>query len=196
MARDEIILGGFGGQGIILAGYIMGKGASLFDKKHATHIQDYGPEARGGACRTEVVISDSKISYPYIDNPSVLAVMSQEAYTKYSPGMRQDTVLLIDEDLVKPKKSKHAGFFAVPATRIAQELGRVAVANVVMLGFITAVTNVVSVDAMKKAVLESVPKGTEELNTKAFDRGYSYGLEKLKTAKERGNESWSTGNRW
>ncbi|MBA7672262.1 hypothetical protein ES703_80437 [subsurface metagenome] len=181
MKRDEIILGGFGGQGIILAGYIMGKGASLFDKKNATHIQDYGPEARGGACRTEVVISDSKISYPYIENPSVLAVMSQGAYAKYSPSMLQDTLLLIDEDLVKPKKTKHTRLFTVPATRIARELGRVAVANIVMLGFITAVTKVISVEAMKRAVLESVPKGTEELNTKAFERGYSCGLEKLKS---------------
>ncbi len=186
MNRDEIILGGLGGQGIILAGYIMGKAASLFDKKNATHTQDYGPEARGGACRTQVVISDSNISYPYIDNPSVLAVMSQGAYTKYAPSMRPDTVLLIDEDLVKPKKSKHIRPFAIPATRIARELGRVAVANIVMLGFITAITKVVSVEAMKKAVLESVPKGTEELNMKAFDRGFSYGLEKLKSGKGEG----------
>ena len=70
MNRDEIILGGLGGQGIILAGYILGKAASLFDKRNSTHIQDYGPEARGGACQTQVVISDSQISYPYIDNPS------------------------------------------------------------------------------------------------------------------------------
>jgi len=186
MNRDEIILSGLGGQGIILAGYILGKAASLFDKKNATHIQDYGPEARGGACRTQVVISDSEISYPYIDNPSILAVMSQGAYDKYSPSMHQNTVLLADEDLVKLKKSKHASLFAVPATRIAQELGRVAVANIVMLGFITAITKVVSVEAMKKAVFESVPKGTEELNMKAFDRGYSYGLEKIKTAKGKG----------
>ncbi len=184
MKRDEIILGGFGGQGIILAGFILGKAASLFDKKNATHTQDYGPEARGGACRTQVVISDSKISYPYVDNPSVLAVMSQQAYTTYSASMRQDTLLLIDEDLVKPKKSKHTRLFAIPATRTAQELGRVAVANIVMLGFVTAVTKVVSVDAMKKAVLDSVPKGTEELNMKAFECGYSYGLQKLKTGEE------------
>lgn len=178
------MIGGFGGQGIILAGYILGKGASLFDKKNATHTQDYGPEARGGACRTQVVISDSRISYPYIDNPSVLAVMSQEAYAKYSPSMRQDTILLIDEDLVKPRKSKHTRMFAIPATRVAQELGRVAVANIVMLGFMTAVSKVVSVEAMKKAVYDSVPKGTEELNMKAFDSGYSYGSEKLKTGVE------------
>ena len=180
MYRNEIVIGGLGGQGIVLAGYIMGKGAALFDKKNATHTQDYGPEARGGACRTQVVISDSPISYPYIDNPSVLAVMSQGAYNTYSPTMRPDTLLLIDEDLVKPKKSKNIRLFAIPAMRIAQELGRAAVANIVMLGFITAVTKVVSADAMKKAVLESVPKGTEELNMNAFDRGYSHGLEKVK----------------
>lgn len=180
MSRDEIILGGLGGQGIILAGFILGKAASLFDKKNATHIQDYGPEARGGACHTQVVVSDSQISYPYIDNPSVLAVMSQGAYDKFSPKMRPDTFLLIDEDLVKPKKGKNLKFFTIPATRIAQELGRVAVANIVMLGFVTAVTEVVSMEAMKTAVFESVPKSTEELNIKAFNSGYSYGLEKLR----------------
>jgi len=183
MYRDEIVIGGLGGQGIVLAGFVMGKAAALFDQKNATHTQDYGPEARGGSCRTQVVISDSPISYPYIDNPSVLAVMSQGAYNTYSPTMRPDALLLIDEDLVKVKKSKHERLFTIPATRIAQELGRAAVANIVMLGFITAVSRVVSVDAMKKAVLESVPKGTEELNTKAFDRGYNHGLEQVK-AKE------------
>lgn len=184
MKREEIVLGGFGGQGIILAGYIMGKAASLFDKKSATQTQDYGPEARGGACRAQVIICDDKISYPYVDRPTVLAVMSQEAYTTYSAGMTPDTLLLIDEELVKPTKSKNTKLFAIPATRIAQELGRVAVANIVMLGFITAIAKVVSVEAMKKAVLDSVPKGTEELNMKAFDRGYAYGLEKLKARGE------------
>ncbi|MFC1870494.1 2-oxoacid:acceptor oxidoreductase family protein, partial [Chloroflexota bacterium] len=116
MSRDEIMIGGFGGQGIILAGFILGKAASLFDQKNATHTQDYGPEARGGACRTQVVVSDSKISYPYIDQPSVLAVMSQGAYNMYSPTMRRDTLLLIDEDLVKAKKSKNVRLFTVPAT--------------------------------------------------------------------------------
>ena len=186
MKRQEIVLGGFGGQGIILAGYIMAKGASLFDKKNATHTQDYGPEARGGACRAQVIISDDKISYPYVDRPTVLAVMSQEAYTTYTQNMTADTILLIDEELVKPDKSKHKKLFAIPATRIAQELGRVAVANIVMLGFITAIAGVVSIEAMKKAVLDSVPKGTEELNMKAFDRGYAHGREKIKARKVAG----------
>ena len=180
MSREEIVVGGFGGQGIILAGYILGRAAAIFDGKQATFTQNYGPEARGGACRAQVAISDSGISYPYVDNPSVLAVMSQEAYTKYAPEMRKGALLLVDEDLVKPKTSKNTKIFAIPATHIAQELGRRAVANIVMLGFITAVTGIVSVEAMKESVLGSVPKGTEELNMKAFESGYAYGVEALK----------------
>ena len=179
MSREEIVLGGFGGQGIILAGYIVGKAAAIFDHKNATMTQDYGPEARGGACRSQVVISDGDISYPYTENPSVMAVMSQEAYEKYSPGLGKGAPLLIDSDLVKPKKSGRR-VYAVPATRIAQELGRTAVANIVMLGFLSAVSRAVSTEAMKKSVLDSVPKGTEGLNENAFERGRRYGLDMLK----------------
>lgn len=179
MNREELVLGGFGGQGIILAGNIAAKAAAIYDRANATLTQDYGPEARGGACRAQVIISNSPISYPYVDSPTVLVVMSQEAYTRYTPELREGGLLLIDEDLVKPKKSAHNRMLAIPATRIAQELGRVAVANIVMLGFLTAVTKITSVGAMKKSVLESVPEGTEELNLKAFERGYAYGLEKL-----------------
>ncbi len=181
MTRKEIVLGGFGGQGIILAGHILGQAAAIHDGKNATMTQDYGPEARGGACRTQVVISDEQVPYPYVEAPSVVAVMSQEAYSKYADGLDRDTLLLIDEDLVKPEKPLNGRAFAIPATRIAQELSRTAVANIVMLGFLTALAGVVSVGAMKKSLLSSVPKGTEELNQKAFDRGYSYGLEKQKT---------------
>ena len=178
MSRDEIVLGGFGGQGIILAGYIVGQAAAVGDKKNAIFTQDYGPEARGGACRAQVVISDSQISYPYCESPSVLVAMSQEAYSKYAVGLHEDALLLIDEELVKPEESNNKTF-AIAATRMARELGRVAVANIVMLGFLTAITKIVSVDAMKRSVLDSVPKGTEELNTKAFECGYACGLEKL-----------------
>ncbi len=176
--RHEIRLCGFGGQGIILAGYIIGQAASIFDGKNATFIQDYGPEARGGACRAEVVISDERVLYPHISAPSVLVAMSQEAYDKYYTKKRQDTLVIIDEDLVKPRETSSGELLTVPATRIAEELGRVTVANVVMLGFFTAVTDIVSIDAMRKSILASVPKGTEELNMKAIERGYAYGLEK------------------
>ncbi len=177
--RREIRLCGFGGQGIILAGYIIGQAASIFDGKNTTFIQDYGPEARGGACRADVVISDERVLYPYIKAPSILVAMSQQAYDKYHTENRQDTLVIIDEDLVKPIEKKRGGLFTIPARRIAEELGRVTVANVVMLGFFTAVTGIVSIDAMKKSILASVPKGTEELNMKAIERGYTSGLEKL-----------------
>ena len=177
--RHEIRLCGFGGQGIILAGYIIGQAASIFDDKNATFVQDYGPEARGGACQADVIISDAPVRYPYIDTPSVLVVMSQEAYNKCYTEKRKDTLVIVDEDLVKPREKGSVELLIVPATRIAEELGRVTVANVVMLGFFTAVTKLVSIDAMRKSILASVPKGTEELNMKSFERGYTYGLEKL-----------------
>ena len=177
--RYELRLCGHGGQGIIRAGYIVGQAASIFESRNATLIQDYGPAARGGACRTDIVISDERVFYPYIDAPSVLVAMSQQAYDKYCPGRGEDTLVIIDEDLVKPGTMKGERLFAIPARRIAEELGRVTVANTVMLGFLTAVTDIVSVKAMKDSILASVPKGTRELNTKAFERGYAYGLEKL-----------------
>ena len=181
--RREVRLSGFGGQGIILAGHIIGQAASIFDGKNATFVQDYGPEARGGACRADVVISDEPALYPYIIAPSVLVAMSQEAYNKYHDRNNHDALVIIDEDLVKPIQTVGRKLLTMPATRIAEELGRVAVANVVMLGFLSAVTDVVSLQAMKKSILASVPKGTEELNMKAMERGYAYGLEKLHSTK-------------
>jgi 2-oxoglutarate ferredoxin oxidoreductase subunit gamma len=176
--RDEIRLCGYGGQGIILAGYIVGQAAAIFERKNVVFIQDYGPEARGGACRADVVVSDAPVLYPYIVTPSILVAMSQQAYDKYCPKNPQNTLVIIEEDLVKPREMKGARLLAVPPRRIAAELGRVAAANVVMLGLLTAATNVVSVEAMKKSILTAVPKNTEELNLKAFERGYTYGLEK------------------
>ena len=177
--RHEVRLCGYGGQGIILAGYIVGQAASIFEHKNVTYIRDYGPEARGGVCRADVVISDKRVLYPYINAPSVLVAMFQEAYDKYCPRNREDTLVIIDEDLVKPVEMRGKKLLAVPARRIAEEMGRVAEANAVMLGFVTAVTDIVSVEAMRKSVLNSVPNGTAELNTDAFERGYAYGLDKL-----------------
>ena len=111
--------------------------------------------------------------------------MSQEAYSKYAHGLHRDSILLIDEDLVKTYGQVDCQVFTIPAARIAQELGRKAVANIVMLGFLTAVTGVVSLDAIKSAVLQGVPKGTEQLNEKAFDHGYYYKSEKAKKSLKR-----------
>jgi len=171
--RHEIRLCGYGGQGIVLAGYIIGQAASVYEGKNAVFIQDYGPEARGGASRADVVISDEPVLYPYIIAPTILVAMSQEAYDKYHPGKRDDTLVIIDHDLVTPKGTDGKRRLHMPARHIAEEVGRTAVANVAMLGFLTAATGIVSADAMKKSVLASVPKGTEELNTNAFEQGYA-----------------------
>lgn len=176
MSRTEIRLSGFGGQGIIKTGYIIGEAVAIHDGKNATFTQSYGPESRGGAAAAQVVISDAPISYPHVIDPTILVVMSQGAYNKYVPDFRRDGLLIIDEDLAEPDEAAEGlRILSIPATRLAEELGRKIVANVVMLGFLTAVADLCSVEAMKEAVLSSVPKGTEELNLKAFERGYEYG---------------------
>jgi len=171
----EMRLCGFGGQGIVLAGLIAGKAVALHDHREATFTQSYGPESRGGACSAAIVVSDEAILYPYVTRPNLIAAMYQEAYTTYHGQLAEGGVLLIDEDLVQPDPETGQRVVPVPATRIAeQELGRAQVANVVMLGAIAAVGGGISTEALRQSVLESVPKGTEELNARAFDRGYEY----------------------
>lgn len=177
MSRHEIRFSGFGGQGIITAGYILGKAASLFDQRHVTLIKSYGPESRGGASSAQVIISDEEIDYPRLTQPELLVAMSQEAYAKYIGELASGGLLLIDEDLVEPCHPRDdIQVRAVPATRIAEsELGRKIVANIVMLGFVAANADVASVEGIREAVLSSIPKGTEELNSQALAKGYEYG---------------------
>jgi 2-oxoglutarate ferredoxin oxidoreductase subunit gamma len=178
----EIRFSGFGGQGIIRCGLISGKALSLFDDKHATMTQSFGPEARGSACSSQLVVSADRVLYPYITKPEILVSMSQEAYDKYEPDLRENGILIIDTDLVKPRQVRgKIKLFAIPSTRFAEELGNRIIANLVMLGFFTAVTKIVSPEAMKKALPGLVPGRFLDLNIKAFDRGYEYGIEVLKT---------------
>jgi 2-oxoglutarate ferredoxin oxidoreductase subunit gamma len=180
MDRIEIRLSGFGGQGIILAGYILGKAAALHDHKHATMTQNYGPESRGGACSAQVIVADVPVSYPHLTQPQVLVAMSQEAYAKYVAELVDGGLLVIDEDLVRPDgDTQRIRLYSVPATRIAEEMGRKMVANIVMLGCLAALDQSVSCEALKQAVCSSVPKGSEELNVKAFERGFAYGQQLL-----------------
>ncbi len=189
MSRTEIRLSGFGGQGIIKTGFIIGEAVAIHDGRNATFTQSYGPESRGGAAAAQVVISDEPISYPHVIDPSILVVMSQGAYSKYVLGFRKDGLLIIDQDLVEiDEVAEGLRVLSIPATRLAEELGRKVVANVVMLGFLTAVTDLVSIEGMKKAVLSSVPKGTEELNLKAFERGHKYGQQLIKGRNGAGEE--------
>jgi len=176
MATTEIKLGGFGGQGVILAGIIVGKAAALFDKKEATLTQAFGPEARGSSCSAQVVVSDSSILYPYVTHPDIMVLMNQDAFARFSPEVKHGGTIIVEEELVQATSAPNgAKLFKIPATRIAEELGKKMVLNIVMVGFFAAVTQVVDPQAIRKAVEDSVPKGTIELNLKAFDRGFEYG---------------------
>ncbi|MFH1005555.1 MAG: 2-oxoacid:acceptor oxidoreductase family protein [Bacteroidota bacterium] len=175
--KNEIKIGGLGGQGVILSGIILGKAASIYDNKYATLIQSFGPEARGSACSAQILISDMPITYPYIKVPNMLVVMSQSAYNKFLPELTSDGILITEEDLVKieklPNGIKH---YKIPATKFAEEIGKKMVLNIVMVGFFTAITKILKSDSVEKALLDSIPKGTEELNLRAFIKGYDYGI--------------------
>ena len=178
--HKEIIITGFGGQGIVLAGQILGRAASLIDQKESTLTQSYGPEARGGACSAQVIISSGIIHYPYVRNPDILVCLSQEAYHKFHGLLKDGGTLLVDQDLVHTPQSDATNFFSIPATRMAEELGNKMMANVVMLGFVTAVTGAVSANAVRDTVAGAVPKRTREQNVAAFKKGFDYGLATLK----------------
>jgi 2-oxoglutarate ferredoxin oxidoreductase subunit gamma len=179
--REELRFAGFGGQGIVSAGKIAGKAASIFGGRHAVMMQSYGPEARGGACNADLVVSDAAIGYPQLSCPSVLVIMSQEAYEKYGGSIAPTGTLIIDQDLVDLEGASPPveRFFQIPATRWAADLGRKIVANVVMLGAVAAITEIVSREAMLEAILSSVPPHTKDLNERAFTVGYDRGKEAL-----------------
>ena len=176
-ARRELRIAGFGGQGVILFGEIVGKGASIFDSGYATLTQSYGPEARGGSCTAEVVVSREPIGYPRVTSPEVIVILAQEAYGNYGRNAPKGTVVIVDPDLVKTDPTVQPAPLSVPATRMAREINRPVVANIIMLGFFAAVSDLVSHDALRDAVRASVPEGTEDLNLSAFDKGYAYGRE-------------------
>jgi len=178
--RKEVRIAGFGGQGVILAGIIIGRAASIYDGINAVQTQSYGPEARGGASRTEIVLSDEKIGYPKVAHPDILVAMSHEALIKYLDDLKDGGTLILDPDLIHEEevedfvKEHKIKVFHARATKTATEdIGLVIVANIVMIGAITKITEIISLDAAKEAIAVSVPKGTEEKNIKAFEAGYA-----------------------
>ena len=177
MAKTEIRVGGLGGQGVILNASILGKAASIFEGKHATLIQAFGPEARGSACSAQVTISTDPITYPYVKSPDVLVLMSQDAYNQFVPALKPGGLVLFEEELVTVdgRLPKGARAIGIPATRFAEELGRRLVLNIVMVGFFAGATGLLSFESVEKAVRDSVPKGTEELNLRALRKGYEHG---------------------
>ena len=174
MNRTEIRITGYGGQGVVLSGYIIGRAWAVHGGKHATMTQSFGPEARGSACSTALVLSDEEVLYPYIRRPDIFAVMSSEGYDKYREELKDQGILVYEQNLVHPTFIEGQPSFGVPSVRIAESLGRSIVQNIVMLGFFTGVTKFVSHEEMREAVKSSVPSGTEDLNLRAFEAGWDH----------------------
>lgn len=180
MSTMEIRIAGFGGQGVILAGMVLGRAAAIHDGKFVTLTQSFGPEARGSACSVQLIFSPEPVLYPYLTHEDVLVVMSQEAFSRFAPELKPGGLLLYEEDLIKlGKLPTGVNAFGVPATRLAEELGRKLVLNMVMVGFITALTDLATPEAVRKSIAKSVPPGTEKLNLAAFEKGLEFGREKL-----------------
>ena len=176
----EIRISGFGGQGVILSAIVIGKAGCIFENGYSTMTQSFGPEARGGACSAQVILSNEPILYPYVTRPDILVTMSQEAYSLFTPQLKEDGVLIIEQDLVRVEKlPPGVRVYGVPATRLAEELGKRMVLNIVMVGFFASVTNVLDPEAIRQAVADSVPEAFRELNLKAFDKGFEYGTKHL-----------------
>jgi len=180
--RREIRLGGFGGQGIVLAGYIIGR-AALSTGGWVVMTQSYGPEMRGGRVAADVILNDAEpIDYPKVTEPDISVFMGQEAYDYYHNNLGQ--ILIYDEDLVQIDREHLPGngflVYTIQANRIAEELGRRVVANIAMLGSFTALSGLLPPEAVEEAVLQAVPQKALDLNREAFRRGLADGIEKLK----------------
>jgi len=172
--RIEVRLSGFGGQGIILAGIILAE-AAILDGKNAVQTQSYGPEARGGASRSEVIISNSSIDYPKVSKSDILLALTEEAMIKYKSELKEDGLLIIDSSINEPDGPFRV--ISAPIIKTAQEIvGKSIVANIVALGTLVAATNIVSKESIEKAILARVPAGTEELNKKALYEGFNLAI--------------------
>jgi 2-oxoglutarate ferredoxin oxidoreductase subunit gamma len=171
-ARFEIRLSGAGGQGLILIGKILAEAAAIYDSKNATQSQSYGPEARGGASRSEVIISDEDIDYPKATHIDVLLAMTQEAVDKYAVDMKKNGIIIVDSGFVRDLPEGEFKVYSFPITQIAEEkMGKKIVANIIALGAIERLSHIVSEESLINAIRARVPKGTEELNIKAFKFG-------------------------
>lgn len=169
---SEIVLSGTGGQGLILAGQILAD-AVIRDGKNTVQTQSYGPEARGGASKAEVIISDGEIDYPKVTKPDILLVMSREALKKYASGINENGILIIDDTFITDQLPRGANVFAMPYTRIAKEnLGKEMFANVVALGALAAITGIVTKESLQSALMSRIPPGSEALNKKALELGW------------------------
>ena len=180
--KYELRLSGAGGQGLILAGLILAK-AAIYDQKNVVQTQSYGPEARGGASKSEVIISHDYIGYPKVTHPDLLLALTQESYDKYYSDLKKEGILIADSSRVKRVKNSSATkIILLPLAKLAKkELGKGIATNILALGVITGITKVVSQEAARKAVLSYVPQGTKKLNKKALEIGFKIGTKTQKS---------------
>lgn len=170
--RVEVRISGLGGQGVVLAGEILGR-AAVYDGKYAVQTQSYGAEARGSAAKSEVIISDDKVGFPKVRKCDVLVVMSQSALNMHLDDLKENGILLVDRDKVGDVPEVEAEVFSVPATRIAETVLKSGIyANVVMLGALTKITGIVSEEAVVKAIVDSVSEEMKEKNLEGFGKGF------------------------
>jgi 2-oxoglutarate ferredoxin oxidoreductase subunit gamma len=171
--RTEIRFAGYGGQGIALLGFLTGKAAVIHDRKQAVFTQSYGPEARGGASSADLVLSEHEIDYPLVSQPDVLVVMFQEAYQRFRPNLKPGGTLLVDEGLVKTG-AETGGCYRIPATRMAEQLGKKIVANIVMLGGFAALTGLITRQALEETLRSTLKPSIVDLNLKALAKGWEH----------------------
>jgi len=174
LKRVDVRISGLGGQGVILAGQILGR-AAVHDGKYVVQTQSYGAEARGSAAKSEVIISNEKIGFPKVRKCDILVAMNQSAIDRHLRDLKENGILLVDEDIVKEVPSVKARVLRIPATRISErEFKSKIFANVVMLGALTREVEVVSEKVMERAIIESVSEETKEENIKAFRKGITF----------------------
>ncbi|MCC5909875.1 MAG: 2-oxoacid:acceptor oxidoreductase family protein [Clostridiaceae bacterium] len=172
VSRKEIRLSGSGGQGLILGGIILAE-AAILDGNNAVQSQSYGPEARGGASKAEVIVSSKAIDYPKVEKADVLLALTQIAYNKYINTLDSNGILIIDSTIEHDHNRNIHKVIQAPILSIASnKVGRAMVANIVAIGLIQQLTNVVTKNSLETAVLNRVPKGTEKLNKSALLEGY------------------------
>ncbi len=181
MQLTDIRVAGFGGQGVIMCASVIGMATSIVENGFATMTQNFGPEARGGACSAQLILSPTPILYPYVVKPDLMVLMSHEAFVKFAKDIKPGGTLIVEQDLVKVEgiTAPDVKVYAIPATRIAEELGKRMVLNIVMVGFFGAISGLLQRESLRKAVEDSVPAAFAELNRKAFDAGFDYGLKHL-----------------
>jgi 2-oxoglutarate ferredoxin oxidoreductase subunit gamma len=176
MKRTEILIGGVGGQGVILAGILLGAAATVFDNKKAVQTQAYSSEQRGGMARAEVILGSEPITDPQVRRPDILLALAEDAIIRHLSKVKPGGLVVVDSDLVRNVKAGDYELLSLPATSLAEkEMGNIVVANLILLGGLIKKTGILSIGAMEKAIAANVPPKAKDLNLNAFRRGLEIG---------------------